>query len=87
MTQINTTKMSSKGQVVIPEGVRNELGLEPGAQFLVMAEHDMIILKSIAPPSMAEFSKLIAKVRKAVKKSGLKASELKNVIKVVRQDK
>ncbi|MBI5525368.1 MAG: AbrB/MazE/SpoVT family DNA-binding domain-containing protein [Deltaproteobacteria bacterium] len=28
--------MSSKGQVVIPETVRNELGLKTGSQFVVL---------------------------------------------------
>lgn len=85
MNQIATTKMSSKGQIVIPESVRNQLGLMPGAQFLVMAEHDVIILQSIVPPSKAEFSRLIAKTRKAVKKASVKPSGLKNIIKTACQ--
>ena len=30
---IATTKMSSRGQIVIPESIRKQLGLVPGAQF------------------------------------------------------
>jgi len=33
MADIATTKLSSKGQVVIPEEVRNKLKLKPGAVF------------------------------------------------------
>jgi AbrB family looped-hinge helix DNA binding protein len=47
MSAVATTKLSSKGQVVIPEDVRKELGLEPGAQFVVMGEGDVVILKRI----------------------------------------
>ena len=34
MKTLATTKLSSKGQVVIPEEIRNRLGLETGAQFV-----------------------------------------------------
>ena len=37
MADLSTTKMSSKGQVVIPDAIRKRLGLEPGDQFVVMA--------------------------------------------------
>jgi AbrB family looped-hinge helix DNA binding protein len=38
MSEAATTKLSSKGQVVIPEEIRKKLGLEPGAQFVVLGE-------------------------------------------------
>ena len=47
-----TTKLSSKGQVVIPEEVRNDLGLKEGDQFIVIGHRDAVILKTIAPPGM-----------------------------------
>jgi bifunctional DNA-binding transcriptional regulator/antitoxin component of YhaV-PrlF toxin-antitoxin module len=34
MTTPAITKMSSKGQVVIPEAIRKRLGLEPGTEFV-----------------------------------------------------
>ncbi|HDN94572.1 MAG TPA: AbrB family transcriptional regulator, partial [Nitrospirae bacterium] len=36
MAPLATTKMSSKGQIVIPEDIRKRLGLKPGAQFVVV---------------------------------------------------
>ena len=53
MNKPATTKMSSKGQVVIPEEVRDRLGLKPGVQFVVLGERDFVILKVLAAPSMA----------------------------------
>ena len=47
-----TTKLSSKGQVVIPEEIRNRLGLKPGAQFVVLGDRDVVILKVIQTPEM-----------------------------------
>ena len=36
MSTLATTKMSSRGQVVIPEAVRNEMGLKAGDEFVVL---------------------------------------------------
>ena len=52
MASVSTTKMSSKGQVVIPENIRKRLNLKAGAQFVVLGEKDVVILKNISPPSM-----------------------------------
>ena len=46
---LSTTRMSSKGQVVIPEEVRTRLKLRTGTQFVVVGDRDVVILKAIAP--------------------------------------
>jgi len=76
MANTATTKMSSKGQVVIPEDIRKRLKLKTGSQFIVMGENDVVILKTIKPPSMAEFDTLITRARIQGKKSGLKQSDI-----------
>jgi AbrB family looped-hinge helix DNA binding protein len=80
MASVSTTKMSSKGQVVIPENIRKQLNLKAGARFVVLGEKDVVILKNISPPSMDEFDDLIAKARKKAKKAGLKKSDIKDAI-------
>ena len=85
MINIATTKLSSKGQVVIPEDVRKELGLEPGAQFIVMGEGDLVILKKIEAPDRSEFLALAKKVRSQVRKAGMKRSDVKNAVRTVRR--
>ena len=84
MNKLATTKMSSKGQVVIPEEIRNRLGLKTGVKFVVLGERDVIILKAAAAPSMAEFNDLISKARKQVRKTGLKRSDVDEARKRVR---
>ncbi|HBG25830.1 MAG: hypothetical protein A2Y10_08395 [Planctomycetes bacterium GWF2_41_51] len=79
-TNLATTKMSSKGQVVIPETIRKNLGLENGCQFLVLGEKDAVILKTITAPSQKEFQGLIANARKAAKKAGLKPKDIANAV-------
>jgi AbrB family looped-hinge helix DNA binding protein len=76
MANVATTKMSSKGQVVIPESIRKQLNLKTGEQFVVVGEKDVIILKSISPPSLSEFDKLIAEARKKGRQAGIKKSDI-----------
>lgn len=71
MAGLATTKMSSKGQVVIPEDIRKRLGFKAGSQFVVVGDNDVVILKAISPPSMEEFDALIAKARKQARQAGI----------------
>jgi AbrB family looped-hinge helix DNA binding protein len=87
MANVATTKMSSKGQVVIPEEIRKRLNLQTGAQFVVVGDKDVVILKSISPPSIEEFDSLIADARKKGKQAGLKKSDIKEAILKVRGKK
>ena len=47
MAPYATTKLSSRGQVVIPEEIRNNLGLSEGDQFLVIGEGDAVTSKPL----------------------------------------
>lgn len=87
MGNISTTKMSSKGQVVIPENIRKQLNLKEGAQFIVVGEKDVLILKNISPPSLDEFSDLIADARKKAKQAGIKKSDISNAVEKARGKK
>ena len=80
MANISTTKMSSKGQVVIPENIRKQLNLKTGTQFVVVGDKDVVILKNISPPSLDEFDELIAKARKNAKAAGIKKSDINDAI-------
>jgi len=84
MIKVSTTKLTSKGQVVIPEDIRVRLGLNSGTQFIVMGEGDTVIFKTITPPSKGEFTKLLKDVRKQARKAGLKKSDIAKAIKKVR---
>jgi AbrB family looped-hinge helix DNA binding protein len=87
MENLATTKMSSKGQVVIPEDIRRRLNLKAGVQFMVVGEKDVVILKAITPPSMREFDVLIAEARKQAKESGMKPAAITAAIARVRSQK
>ena len=85
MALVATTKLSSKGQVVIPEDVRNALGLEPGAQFVVLGDGDVVILKRIETPARGEFRALAAKARKQARQAGLKPADVQEAVRKVRR--
>jgi len=87
MTNLATTKMSSKGQVVIPEDIRRRLKLKAGSQFVVVGENDVVILKAIAPPSMEEFDALIAEARSQARQARLKRTDITAAIAKVRGQK
>ena len=80
MAPVATTKLSSKGQIVIPEEVRNQLGLKAGDQFVVIGEGDAVILKTITPPSIRDFDAIIEKARKQVRATRMKRSDIAKAI-------
>ena len=81
----SVTKMSSKGQVVIPEAIRKQLGLEPGTRFLVVANQDAILLKEIVPPSMGDFSELLVELREQARAVGLNQSDIAEAVEHARK--
>lgn len=85
MTTVSTTKMSSKGQVVIPEKIRKELNLKAGAQFVVMGDNDVVILKNITPPNLDDLDDLILAVRKKAKEAGIRKKDVQQALAQVRR--
>ena len=80
MESFSTAKMSSKGQVVIPEKIRKQLHLKTGSQFIVIGENDVVILKSITKPTMSEFNGLIKKARAQAQETNLKPNDILDAI-------
>lgn len=87
METLATTRMSSKGQIVIPESIRKRLDLKEGVQFLVLGEEDVVILKVVTPPDMNEFDALIKQARKQAKEAGLKRKDISSAVTKARTHK
>jgi AbrB family looped-hinge helix DNA binding protein len=85
MSVAATTTLSSKGQVVIPEEIRRQLGLEAGAQFVVIGDRDVVIFKRLEPPSLKEFTGLVERARRVAKETGLTRAEVAAAVKKVRK--
>ena len=87
METLATTRMSSKGQVVIPESIRKRLDLKEGVQFLVIGDADVVILKVVVPPNLNEFRALIKEARRQAKEAGLKQSDITSAVGKARRRK
>ncbi len=87
MADLATTRMSSKGQVVIPEEIRKRLKLDAGVEFVVIGSGDAIVLKAISAPPLGEFSSLLRSAKKAARKAKLKPKDITVSIKRVRRNK
>jgi len=84
MEKLEVTSLSSRGQVVIPQEVRDRLHLHTGEKFVVIGEDDTIILKKLEVASFKGFDKLLKKTRDFVKKKGLTSNEISEAINRVR---
>jgi AbrB family looped-hinge helix DNA binding protein len=84
MESVATTRMSSKGQVVIPEEIRDRLGLKAGTQFVVVGNRDGVILKAISAPSVKEFNDLLGQARKQARRAGLRKADVEAAVARVR---
>lgn len=60
---IATTKMTTKGQVVIPQEMRKKLQLEPGTKFVVIEKGDSLTLKKIAEPRLERLEEIRKKAQ------------------------
>ena len=66
------TTISEKGQVVIPQSIRKELGIKPRTKFLVFGRGDTVIMKKLEMPDV---KKEWDDIFKMMDKKGLKLSE------------
>ena len=64
---VETVRMSSKGQIVIPQDVREELYATEGTLFAVVGNKDTVILKKIETPSKEQLIKDLKNIAKQAK--------------------
>ena len=81
---VTTTRLSSKGQIVIPEAIRRRLGLDPGCEFVVLGDGDTIVLQRVRPPAMRDFDTIVARARQAARRAGMRRSDVAAAIDAVR---
>ncbi len=59
-----TTRISSRGQVVIPDPIRKALAIEEGTTFLVLAQKDTIVLQRLQEPPWQFFDAMVKQAEK-----------------------
>ncbi|OGY81428.1 MAG: hypothetical protein A3F54_02170 [Candidatus Kerfeldbacteria bacterium RIFCSPHIGHO2_12_FULL_48_17] len=83
---VRVTSLSSKGQVVIPNDIREKLSLTPGSNLLVLTDGSNLLLKPIKAPKMKIFTRLMKQSRKLASKNGIKQRDVNSIIKSVRNE-
>ena len=85
MESVEVASVSSKGQIVIPQKLREKMNIHTGEKFVVVGNDDTILLKKIGMPSFDGFEELLKKTQAEVKKKGIKPSDVEEAIKRVRK--
>ena len=84
MAEVELTKMSSRGQIVIPQDIRKEMNLKEGETFAVVGSNDTLLLKRVVTPSKEEilkrFKAQVEEGQKIAKKMGIKESGVPKLI-------
>lgn len=84
---VSTTKMTSKGQVVIPEEIRDYMHLESGAKFIVMATDDSIVFKKINPIPADDLKALLKSSQRLANQYNLQEPDILKTVQQVRAKK
>ena len=85
MENVEITSVSSRGQVVIPQSLRDRMKIQTGEKFVVIGEDNTIVLKKLEMPSFSGIDKLLKKTRDFAKKRGIKESDVEDAIKHARK--
>jgi AbrB family looped-hinge helix DNA binding protein len=83
---LELTRLSQKGQVVIPTEVRRKMGLKEGTKFLVIGLEDVIVLRRLQlSKEKLRLKKLLAEARFSAKTHGLSEEEIERLVHAVRK--
>ncbi|MFH1054469.1 MAG: AbrB/MazE/SpoVT family DNA-binding domain-containing protein [Candidatus Altiarchaeota archaeon] len=86
--EIEFTRPSASGQVVIPKALRREMNITTDDRFLVFGEKDTLVFKRIEKPAVKQsFDELAADLRKGAKEAGLTRKDVADAIKWARARK
>lgn len=73
---VEIINVSSKGQVVLPSGMRNKLDINAGDKLMVYCGEDAIFIKKIKLPSDDEFLEAIKENMEMAKEAGLTEEDI-----------
>jgi len=85
----DVTVVSAKGQVVIPQAIREKLGIGPKTKLLVYGYQDAVIMKKLEIPDVEkELREIYEEVDKRIEKYGeLTEEEIQQEIEEYRRNK
>ena len=74
--EVKITTTSPKGQVVIPQEIREQMSIESGTKFAVYGRGDTIIFKRVDMPTVKDFEKLARFGREFAKRKGINEKDV-----------
>jgi AbrB family looped-hinge helix DNA binding protein len=78
---LELTRLSGKGQVVIPASVRKKLGLKQGMRFLVVGVGDTVVLRRLElGEETMRLKQVLIESRKKAEKIGFTQKEIERLI-------
>ena len=86
MSAVEITSLSSKGQIVIPSSIRNDLKISAGDKFAIISDGENILLRPVEKPKVDKFRALIAASRKYARENGLQKEDVVKAVKKVRRE-
>ncbi len=63
MYAVETAKMSSKGQLVIPDTFRKNYGWKAGMTILLIGTADAIVMQPLQPPSESSVDRILSEAK------------------------
>jgi len=87
--KLDVTVVSGKGQVVIPQPIRQKLGIKPKTRLLVYGYQNAVIMKKMEIPDVVEDLKALYKrIEPRIAKYGeLSEEEIEEIIQTYRKEK
>ncbi len=83
---IEMTRLSERGQIVIPREVRRSMHLKEGERFIVMGLGDTIVLRKLElSQEKLRLKRLMTEARARAKKSGFTQKEIHELIQATRK--
>ena len=83
---IDMTRLSERGQIVIPNEMRKRMGLKEGTRFLVMGLDDTIVLRKLElSQERIRLKQLLENSRKKAQRVGFTEKEIDRLIQSVRK--
>ena len=79
-------KMSPKGQLVVPQDIREEEFFEPGDRFMAIPVKEGVLFKKVEMPNVkVEFSKLSKEIEAHFKKKRVTSKDIDEAVKWARK--
>lgn len=84
-TGVEIVKMSGKGQLVVPQDVRETAHLEPGERFVAFPVQEGVLFKKVKMPKIkVDFDSLAKEIKAQFKRNKVRKSDVSKAVKWAR---